>query len=173
MKQCYKCKQIKENNEFHKNNKSKDGLYYICKKCRNKNSFTNLNKKKFDFYIKLSMIRSIKLNKHGIWEKVIGITLEDLKKHLEKQFDKNMNWINYGKYWGISFVIPKKYFKYSSLRSNEFLKCWNIKNIRPLSLQECKKNSKIDINLIYKYNLFDILPIGLLHITMIKIDKEL
>ncbi len=49
---------------------------------------TNANKKKFDFYIKLSMIRSLKKNKHGIWEKVIKISLENLKEHLEKQFDE-------------------------------------------------------------------------------------
>jgi len=164
MKKCYKCGIEKDESEFHKNKHSKDGLYYICKKCRNKNNATSSNKKKFDFYVKLSMIRSIKHNTHGIWEKVINISLEELKHHLESQFDEKMNWNNYGIYWGVSFIIPKKFFKYNTLRSNEFLKCWNIKNLRPLPLADCKKNSKIQIELIYKYNLFDILPIGVLHI---------
>lgn len=173
MKVCIKCKQSKEEIYFHKDKNRKDGLYPICKICRNKNSKTNENKKKFDFYIKLSMIRSLKYNKHGIWEKVINISLDELKKHLEIFFDEKMNWNNYGSYWGVSFVIPKKYFKYSSLRSNEFAKCWNIKNLRPLELTKCKKNSKIDIELVYKYNLFDILPIGILHLTKIQKNDKL
>lgn len=167
MKICSNCKQHREEIYFHKDKNRKDGLYPICKLCRNKIGITNDNKKKFDFYIKLSMIRSLKKNKHGIWEKVIKINLDDLKKHLEKQFDENMRWDNYGIYWGVSFIIPKKYFKYTNPKSNEFAKCWNIKNLRPLELTKCKKNTKIETELIIKYNLFDILPIGTLRLTKI------
>lgn len=167
VKVCSRCKKEKEESFFHKDKNRKDGLYPICKICRNKIGVTNKNKKKFDFYIKLSMIRSLRNNRHGIWEKVICISLEELKNHLEKQFDEKMNWNNYGIYWGISFIIPKKFFRYTNPKSNEFAKCWNIKNIRPLELTKCKKNYKIETELIIKYNLFDILPIGALHLTRI------
>jgi len=32
------------------------------------------------------------------WEKLVGYTLEDLREHLESQFDNKMNWENYGGY---------------------------------------------------------------------------
>lgn len=34
MKTCTECLQVKEDNEFHKDRKTKDGLTYRCKKCR-------------------------------------------------------------------------------------------------------------------------------------------
>lgn len=33
MKECYKCRKVKEFNDFSKNKKSKDGYKYICKNC--------------------------------------------------------------------------------------------------------------------------------------------
>jgi hypothetical protein len=33
LKQCAKCKELKEESEFHKNNRNKDGLHSYCKKC--------------------------------------------------------------------------------------------------------------------------------------------
>ncbi|MFC1738560.1 hypothetical protein ACFL1G_05875 [Planctomycetota bacterium] len=33
MKQCRKCKKLKDESEFYKNNRSKDGLRAWCKKC--------------------------------------------------------------------------------------------------------------------------------------------
>lgn len=165
MKLCIRCNLEKKEDEFHKDKSKKDGLYPICKKCRNKNEKQNPNKKKIDFYVKKSMIRSLKNNTHGIWEKVINIKLEELKEHLEKQFDNKMSWDNYGSYWGVNHIIPKKYFKYSTFRSNEFLKCWNIKNLQPLPLTECRKSGIFNEEKVLNYNLLDILPIGALHLT--------
>ena len=38
MKQCTWCKEYKDESEFHKFKRSKDGLYQYCKKCQNKKS---------------------------------------------------------------------------------------------------------------------------------------
>jgi hypothetical protein len=71
-----------------------------------------------------------KRNRH--WETLVGYTLVDLKTHLEKQFTPEMNWNNYGKYWHIDHIIPRSFFKYDSLESDEFKKCWSLTNLRPL-----------------------------------------
>ena len=40
LKQCSKCKTIKENSEFYKDNRHTDGLFSECKKCKNLKSLT-------------------------------------------------------------------------------------------------------------------------------------
>ena len=36
----------------------------------------------------------------------LGCSIEEFKLHLEKQFDENMNWENYGTYWEIDHIQP-------------------------------------------------------------------
>ena len=104
------------------------------------------------------MRRSIHRDKGGyIWERVTGYSLEKLKEHLEKQFDENMTWDNYGDYWVIDKIIPLK-----SYQSNEeFKKFWSLKNLRPYPriLRNARKQG-IDWELVEEYHLYDILPLG-------------
>jgi len=86
--------------------------------------------------------QSLKSKKAGrSWEKLVGYTLEDLMKHLEKQFDDKMNWENYGSYWQIDHIKPKSLFKYTSPNDPEFKECWSLKNLQPLektaNLKKC------------------------------------
>lgn len=74
-------------------------------------------------------------------------SIEELKKHLENQFEPWMNWNNYGIYradkwndndqdtwtWQIDHIIPHSTFKYTSMKDEEFKKCWSLSNLRPLS----------------------------------------
>lgn len=112
----------------------------------------------FNELVGQSMRRSLKRNKSGyIWERVVGVTLFELKKHIEKQFDKKMSWENYGKYWVIDKIIPL-----SAFNSNEEIKkIWSLKNLRPYprALRNARKQG-IDWKLIEEHNLYDILPIG-------------
>jgi hypothetical protein len=79
-------------------------------------------------------------NKNGRhWEDVVGYKLEDLKIHIEKQFDSKMSWDNYGTYWHIDHIIPRSYFSMEQTKD-----CWALENLRPL---EAKEN-------IYKSNFF-------------------
>ena len=118
-------------------------------------------------------------NKSGfIWERITGITLEELKKHLEEQFDENMNWDNYGSYWIVDKIISTSHYSYSTINT-EFKKAWCLKNMRPLSkIEHTRKKNKIDWELVEKYSLFDILPIGVLdadkneNFIKINIDKK-
>ena len=159
---CQQCKISKNETNFHIDKKTKTGYFYICKECRKVKTghIKSITAKKIDLYIKQSIIRSIRQNKNGlVWEKVLGFTLNDLKKHLETIFDETMNWNNYGS-WGIALIIPKSYYHYNGI-SSEFKKCWSLKNMYPLQIEKCKKR-KINIKLVKKYNLYDILPFGII-----------
>jgi hypothetical protein len=59
-------------------------------------------------------------------------TINQLKEHLEKQFDDKMNWENYGIYWHIDHIIPQSILPYSSMQDENFKKCWSLSNLRPL-----------------------------------------
>lgn len=77
-------------------------------------------------------------------------TMEELKKHLENQFEPWMNWDNWGTYrlkewndndsstwkWQIDHIDPHSDFKYSSMEDEEFKKCWALSNLRPLSAKQ-------------------------------------
>lgn len=58
-----------------------------------------------------------------------GYSYADAKKHLEKQFEPNMSWDNYGKVWQVDHVVPLKMFK----TKDQFLKRgWALRNLQPL-----------------------------------------
>jgi hypothetical protein len=79
-------------------------------------------------------------------------TIEQLKEHLEKQFESWMNWDNHGTYkmdgkrvWHIDHIIPQKELPYDSYEHPNFFKCWQLDNLRPLEASEnLKKGSKTE-----------------------------
>jgi len=88
-------------------------------------------------------LRSGKSGKH--WEEIVGYSVEQLKEHIEKQFEPWMSWGNYGKFtWHIDHILPVSSFNYDSTESEDFKKCWALKNLRPLRAKENhSKGSKI------------------------------
>lgn len=67
------------------------------------------------------------------WCDLIGYTLENLKKHLEKRFQPEMTWENYGKNgWHIDHIIPKSVFNFSTSGHEDFKRCWALKNLQPM-----------------------------------------
>jgi len=89
---------------------------------------------KLDNRMASSISRSLKGNKKGRkWESLVGYTVKDLKKHLQKQFKNSMNWQKFikGKIH-IDHIIPKINFKYTLPEDREFKKCWSLKNLQPL-----------------------------------------
>lgn len=75
-------------------------------------------------------LKGAKAERH--WETLVPYTLEDLKEHIEKQFDKNMSWSNIGTYWELDHIIPKNTFNFVSTEDKEFQICWSLANLRPL-----------------------------------------
>lgn len=88
-----------------------------------------------------SAIKQNKASKH--WEDLVGYTLEDLKKHLEKQFKKGMTWKNHGSYWHIDHRKPSSWFKFSTPQDPEFKECFALENLQPKRAEEnIKKGNK-------------------------------
>lgn len=80
--------------------------------------------------------RGISLSLHGgkagrSWESIVGYTVDDLKKHLEKQFSKGMTWNNYGE-WHVDHKNPRSIHNFKSSDDIDFKKCWELKNLQPL-----------------------------------------
>ncbi len=65
---------------------------------------------------------------------LVGYSLDNLKKHLEKQFNVFMNWDNYGNYWVIDHIKPCRLFNMEN--DIQFMGCWNLNNLRPLSKED-------------------------------------
>ena len=69
-------------------------------------------------------------------------TSQELKEHIEKQFDEHMTWENQGSYWHVDHIIPHAYFNYDNLTHPDFQKCWALENLQPLEATEnLRKNS--------------------------------
>jgi hypothetical protein len=71
---------------------------------------------------------------------LIGCSLEQLKKHLEMQFDDKMNWSNYGSYWEIDHI--KQIFNFDLKYFQNQQQCFHYSNLRPLSKLENQKRAK-------------------------------
>jgi len=84
------------------------------------------------------------------YRKYLPYTLDELKQHLEKQFEPWMNWDNQGKYnskiwndnnqltwaWQIDHIIPQSKLPYISMEDENFKKCWSLENLRPYSAKQ-------------------------------------
>lgn len=88
-------------------------------------------------------------NNHSILN-YLPYSIQDLKQHLESQFESWMTWKNYGKYdknkwndhdnntwkWEIDHIIPRSDLKYTTMEEENFKKCWALENLRPLSAKQ-------------------------------------
>ena len=90
--------------------------------------------------------KAIKVNKkRRSWESLVGYTLSELKKHIEKNFAEGMSWENMDK-WDIDHVIPVSAFNFTRAEDVDFKHCWSLKNLRPLwRKQNISKRDKLEI----------------------------
>ena len=77
----------------------------------------------------------------------LPFTFDELKEHLEKQFEPWMTWENRGSYnietwddndpstwtWQLDHIIPQSKLPYTNMEDDNFKKCWLLNNLRPLS----------------------------------------
>ena len=71
-------------------------------------------------------------------------TPEQLKEHLQAQFDAHMTWDNYGDYWHIDHIHPQSLLPYDTLEHPNFHKCWSLSNLQPLeAIENIKKSNKL------------------------------
>lgn len=143
------------NKKYYQNNKE---YFYEYEKERSKRperiEYTNKRRKNIAYRLQSnmssSMYYSLRNNKNNIhWEDLVPYNLEQLKEHLESQFDENMNWNNMGSYREIDHVIPRNTFKnLTTAESRDFQICWSLMNLRPLerSLNRSRPKDGSDIS---------------------------
>lgn len=93
---------------------------------------------------------------------ILNYSSQQLKKHLESQFEYWMNWNNYGSFtlnwndadqstwkWNIDHIMPQSSFNFDSINHPDFKICWSLNNLRPLSAKEniIKGNKIIDLTI--------------------------
>jgi hypothetical protein len=90
-------------------------------------------------------------NKNGVsCRKYLPYSFQELREHLEKQFEPWMSWNNWGRYdvktwddndqatwtWQLDHIISQSKLLYSSMEDENFKKCWALENLRPLSAKQ-------------------------------------
>jgi hypothetical protein len=64
---------------------------------------------------------------------LLGYSYDQLKTHLERQFQPGMTWDNYGRNgWEIDHIVPVSSFSYETPDDPDFRVCWGLPNLRPL-----------------------------------------
>lgn len=80
--------------------------------------------------------------KHKNTESLTGCSFEELKKHLEAQFEPGMTWDNYGSYWSVDHKEP-----FISIDPNDKIaleRITNFSNLKPLTIEENSRKASKD-----------------------------
>lgn len=73
---------------------------------------------------------------------LLGCSIQDLKQHLERQFDDKMTWDNYGTYWHVDHIMPCASFDLTD--SEQQKRCFHYLNLRPLeAMENFRKDAKV------------------------------
>jgi hypothetical protein len=135
-----------------KDNKAKDPEHY--NEVHNKNE---QERRKIDPVFRLKgILRSatrgwLKGTKNG--ESIashLPYTIQELKNHLESQFEYWMNWGNQGVYrvetwndfdpttwtWQLDHIMPQSDLPYTTMEEENFRECWKLSNLRPYSAKQ-------------------------------------
>lgn len=152
---------LSKNKEYRDNNKEKLREYRKERRHKDRENRTRWGnkKRKEDPAFKIRGLISGRIrhalksrgkSKNGSISKYLPYTMIELKEHLENQFEDWMSWENHGVYdadnwddgnpstwtWQIDHIKPHSEFKYSSMEDDEFLECWKLDNLRPLSAKQ-------------------------------------
>ena len=91
-----------------------------------------------------SSLRGMK-NGHK-WQDLVGYSIDDLRRHIEKRFIKDMTWERFlaGEIH-IDHITAISKFNFEKPEDLDFKKCWALKNLQPLWAEDnLRKNAKID-----------------------------
>jgi len=103
-------------------------------------------KGKLNNSIRCNIRQSLKGSKNGRhWEDLVGYTVDQLKRYLEKRFKTGMTWENYGTYWHVDHKIPIAVFNFEKPEDLDFKRCWTLKNLQPMEAgKNISKGAKLD-----------------------------
>ena len=137
-------------------------ILFNCVLCKKK--FTQ--KRKIDAKYKLNELVSnairLAINNKGFekWSAILGYDIDFLMNHLEKTFENGLTWNEYLKGgYHIDHIIPQSLYTFKNKEDAEFKKCWNYRNLRIISSDEnLLKFNNLDLSLVMKYEIYDLLP---------------
>ena len=141
-----KSKEHRENNLEYYKDYNKEYREKSKNKIRHNKQLNEKYRTDINFKIKVNLRNRItdalKYNrKTGRTLELLGCSIEELKIHLQSQFEPGMAWDNHG-LWHIDHKIPCVLFDLS--KSEEQRKCFNFKNLQPLwALDNLRKSDKI------------------------------
>ena len=151
---CSKCKQEKSLCDFYKSATKKFGVQSQCKKCRNEldAKYRRENPEKIRAYFRKRYkndenFRVVQLLRNRFWKslksqsakkskrtlELAGCRIDELWKHLEKQFKDGMTRQNQGE-WHIDHIKPCSLFDLTDPEQQK--ECFNYKNLQPLWAEE-------------------------------------
>ena len=89
------------------------------------------------------VLKENNVKKNGHYFDILKYSPDDLINHLESKFTDKMNWSNYGE-WHVDHILPISSFDIKEIGDEEFMKCWELKNLQPLWGDEnIKKSNRI------------------------------
>ena len=119
---CVACKQEKILTEFYTHKRSPKGRTSRCKECKKKylsqpehlETRRNWIKNKKDNNPAYKLIHNLGTRVRTILRgtktdrtiEFLGCSSKEWVVYLEKQFNSNMNWENYGTYWEVDHIVP-------------------------------------------------------------------
>jgi hypothetical protein len=83
------------------------------------------------------VLKKNKTNKNNSIMYLLGCTLDEYKKHIEKQWVLDWDWNNYGKIWEIDHIKPCS--KFDLTKEEEQKLCFHYSNLQPLSITDNRK----------------------------------
>lgn len=66
------------------------------------------------------------------FESLLGYGVDDLRRHIERQFRDGMTWDNHGSLWELDHIVPLASFTFASADDAEFRAAWALSNLQPL-----------------------------------------
>lgn len=162
-KYCPRCKNLLPEEVFYTDRSRFDGLNYRCGKCCNEiETQRMMDNPAYKLRRRISgsirtALKNQNLSKKGsqTW-KHLPYTPQQLKEHLEGQFEDWMTWENHGpasndkRTWQIDHIIPQHLLPYDDLEHPNFQKCWALENLRPLDAHENAKRTYEEFVLSYQ-----------------------
>jgi len=94
---------------------------------------------------------------------ILPYSKEELIEHLKTRLPENFMWEDFLKPGVLSLdhIIPQSMYSFNSYEDEEFLKCWDLRNLRLIPIAEnLSKNNKFILKLIIEYEIQDLLPEG-------------
>jgi len=89
------------------------------------------------------VLKENNVKKNGHYFDILKYSPDDLINHLESKFTDKMTWDNYGE-WHVDHILPISSFDIKEIGDEEFMKCWELKNLQPLwGNENIKKSNRI------------------------------